>query len=134
MSKKTLGPPKGAQQTAEAARSAVLGSRFSDAQSRGPAAEAEAGTAVSETSHTPVHTPHTSVRQRRGEPEGMTRKTYYLPQEAAAMLDDAVERIQAALGGRTARHEALAAIIAIGAGHVDQIIDQLRAELLRDLT
>jgi hypothetical protein len=63
----------------------------------------------------------------------MTRKTYYLPEAAAATLEEAIGRVQAALGGRTARHEALAALITAGASRTEEIIEQLKAELLRDL-
>ncbi|NYD51716.1 hypothetical protein BJY14_007699 [Actinomadura luteofluorescens] len=71
-------------------------------------------------------------RQRR-EPAGKTRKTYYLAADTVAALDEAVERIRSALGGRVDRHEAIGAIITAGAAQTDQIVAALRAELLRDL-
>lgn len=63
----------------------------------------------------------------------MTRKTYYLSDSTAGQLEEAVATVQAALGGRLARHEVIAAIISAGIGQTNHIVAQLRAELLRDL-
>ncbi|MEU8347676.1 hypothetical protein AB0C74_38765 [Spirillospora sp. NPDC048832] len=84
------------------------------------------------TPHTPL-TPASEKPPRRREPAGKTRKTYYLAADTVSALDDAVERIRSALGGRVDRHEAIGAIIAAGAAQTDQIIAALRADLLREL-
>ena len=72
-------------------------------------------------------------RERRQEPEGMTRKTLYLPKEAADALDDAVRHVQKAVGGRVEKHAILGALIAAGAAEQDRIADAIRTALLREL-
>jgi cell pole-organizing protein PopZ len=121
VSRKNLGPPKGAEQT----RQAILGQRFHNPGS-------DDVTVAPETQTPASHPPHTRVQRR--EPPGMTRRTYYLPESAADALDDAVAKVQAATGGRTSKHEALAALITAGAAQADAIADDLRAALLRELT
>lgn len=145
MTRRQLGAPKGAQQTAAKARD-VLGDTTPDTAQDAPAAgQAAPDTAVSETptpvSETPTpasYTSHTRLtqgsRRRRAEPAGMTRRTYYLPEDTAVALDAAVARIQAATGGRTSKHEALSAIIAAGTAHAAGIAASQRAALLAELT
>ncbi|WP_433357955.1 hypothetical protein ACQP25_45240 (plasmid) [Microtetraspora malaysiensis] len=64
----------------------------------------------------------------------MTRRTYYLPTDVATALDEAVGRLRDATGGRTAKHEALAAILTAGCEQVPMLAEQLRAALLAELT
>ena len=131
--KKRLGPPKGADQTAETARQTILRGRFSD----GEPETSEAGTPASEPRTPASHASHTRVtrgsEKQRSEPPGMTRRTYYLPEAAAAALDEAVAKIRAATGGRISKHEALALLINAGVGQVDDLAAEARAALLRDL-
>lgn len=131
MSKKVLGPPKGAAETAETARQTVLRGRFSDEGD----GTTEAGTPAAEGRTPASHTSHTRVQpaKRRAEPEGMTRRTYYLPQAAAAALDEAVATIRAATGDRVSKHEALALLITAGAERADELAEEARAALLREL-
>jgi hypothetical protein len=56
----------------------------------------------------------------------MVRKTYYLPQTAADALAAAVDRIHYDSRGRIPKHLAMAAIIAAGIGHLDEIATQLK--------
>lgn len=63
----------------------------------------------------------------------MTRRTYYLPKATAEALDQAVDVVLAATGGRTAKHEALAAILAAGIGQADTVAAGLKAAMLREL-
>lgn len=63
----------------------------------------------------------------------MTRRTYYLPEAAAVALDEAVEKIRTGTGGRTSKHEALAALIAAGVAQTQTVTADLKAALLRDL-
>jgi hypothetical protein len=67
------------------------------------------------------------------QPPSSQRRTYYLPQSAAAALDTAVATIQAATGGRVTKHEALAALITAGTERAGAVADELKATLLRDL-
>lgn len=63
----------------------------------------------------------------------MTRRTYYLPEAAAAALDEAVATIRAATGDRVSKHEALALLITAGAERADELAEEARAALLREL-
>ena len=71
---------------------------------------------------------------RRKEPEGMTRETYYVSEEAVAALDAAVETIQKATKGQVKKHEALAALFLSAASQADTLAATFRADLLRDLS
>jgi len=102
---------------------AMLGQRFTSAS--------EVSTPIEETSKPVSHTPHA---RRRGEPPGMTRRTYYLPADVAKAVDEAVSRLREATGGRTTKHEALAAILSAGCEQVPALAEQLRAALLAELT
>lgn len=129
--RRPIGPPRGAAETAEAARQAVLGSRFRN----GP----EDASHTPHTGLTPAsETPRTPARKRRAEPEGKVRRTYYLAEGDADALERAVTQICDALGGRVERHRVLGAVIAAGTAQADRITAdlraELRAELLGDLT
>jgi len=134
---KKLGPPKGAGAAVEAATAATeadrirkLSSRYQDDR------QAEAVTWPTTATPTPVPALEraTPARPPRVEPDGMTRRTYYLPTTAAETLDAAVKQIQAATGNQVSKHAALAALIAAGVGQVDEVTEQLRGDLLRALT
>jgi hypothetical protein len=127
--KRLLPPPKGADAAAQAARDAVLGSRFQREDASTPAAPTPA---VVEQAPAGRLRPTRSAK-RRGEPDGMTRRTVYISTGTATALDSALERIQAATGGRVPKHEALAALIAAGVDQVDQVTEHLREQLLRSL-
>lgn len=117
-----IGPPKGVAESAEAVRIARMSGRLIPED--GPR------TSASET-QTPVsYAPH---KRRRREPEGMTRRTYYLPADVAKALDDAVAQLLAAAAGRATKHEALALILRAGCDQVPALADELRAALLAEL-
>ncbi|GGL56649.1 hypothetical protein [Planomonospora parontospora] len=119
---KKIGPPKGVAASTEAARMATLGGRFSDASP-----------ASTPSSDTGVPTSYTPPKRRRGEPAGMTRRTYYLPTQVAEDLDAAVEQLLAATAGRATKHEALAAILTAGCRQAPTLAAGLRAALLAEL-
>jgi hypothetical protein len=81
----------------------------------------------------PAHTAHTRrtppaaepAAERRGEPDGMVRRTYYYSERVADALGEAVDRIHYDSRGRIPKHVALDAIIEAGVGQVDAIARRL---------
>lgn len=128
-SKKDLPPPTTA---------GVLSRRFSNVIDDPPPAT------TPQSPHTrvmyqPPHTPQTSHtaresrggsdgRERRNEPAGMTRRTYYYSAAVADALAAAVDRLHYGSHGRIAKHAALDAIIRSGVEQVDAIERDLRGE------
>lgn len=152
MSGKKLPPPKGAAevmdaagQVDEASRVRRLSDRYSEpgaaldwSRSGGRVVSAvptatEPTATPAPASTPPAAPPRRPTRERRPEPEGMTRKTYYLPVDAADALDQAVKHVQKAVGGRVDKHVVLGALIAAGAADKDRVASAIRAALLRDL-
>ncbi|MET1035216.1 MAG: hypothetical protein ABWX68_08285 [Arthrobacter sp.] len=138
--RKPLPPPKGATQTEAAlVASNALDSRFSP----GAAEAAQTSTPAADVRTPASYTPPTQggeasqtaakKKRARGEPEGMTRKTFYLPVQAAVDLEAAVDLVRAATGGRVTKHEALAALISAAAAQAPAVAAGLRAELLHAL-
>jgi hypothetical protein len=137
---KKLGAPKGATEAASAAVTATASAadieadrirRLSDRYaSDGQAALSWPGTPPPASPAPPTK----PARPPRTEPDGMTRRTYYLPTDAADELAAAVERIQRATGGQVPKHVALGAIVMAGAAQTDELIPRLREVLLRRLT
>lgn len=132
--RKALPPPKGAEE----ARAAVLAGRFTHDQLGEDTAAAAAASDRVEKVEPPEAAPgvRAAVRAARASsrtPEGMTRKTYYLPQTAAAELAAAAERVRASTGGLVSKHQALAAIISAGIAQTDAVTAALRAELVSNL-
>jgi hypothetical protein len=68
------------------------------------------------------------VLQRRGEPAGMVRRTYYYSEHVADALADAVARIHHNSHGRVSKAAALDAIITAGLEQVDAIEQRLRSQ------
>jgi hypothetical protein len=146
MSAKKLGPPKGAGAAAHAVAAATeseadridkLSNRYQQEQAgqggqSGPALS-WSQPAARAADPTPAPAPARGPRARRTEPEGMTRRTYYLADDAALALDAAVERIQRATGGNVSKHAALGALIAAGVEQTDAVLGKLRDELIRNL-
>lgn len=64
--------------------------------------------------------------KRRGEPRGMTRRTYYFSEQVAEDLAAAVARLHHGSQGRITKHAALDAIIAAGVEQLDAIERRLR--------
>lgn len=133
MALKKLPPPKGADAAVQAARDAVLGSRFNRAEEQ-PAATAEPARNPEPVAAAPAPAPKPAPASTSREPDGMTRRTYYVSTAAADALDAAVKKVKDATGGRVPKHEILAALISAGAGQVDAVGAQLRADLLRNLS
>ncbi|GAA2533507.1 hypothetical protein [Pilimelia columellifera] len=104
----------------------VLSRRFS----LGTLPPAEPHTA--HTSHTPAplaeKTP-TEPERRKGEPDGMTRRTYYYDQETADALAEAVNAIHHRTHGRVAKHRVIEAVIRAGLAHLDDVEAKLRAAI-----
>jgi hypothetical protein len=78
-----------------------------------------------------AHTPRTDVpsrispAERRGEPDGMVRRTYYYSERVADALAAAVDRIHYDSRGRIPKHVALDALISAGVERVDDIVARL---------
>jgi hypothetical protein len=152
MSAKKLPPPKGSAGAASAAASATatpaeieasridkLSSRYQQEQAgqggqSGPSLSwSQSAGRPAESAPAPAAAPARATRARRTEPDGMTRRTYYLADDAAHALDAAVERIQRATGGNVSKHAALGALIAAGVEQTDTVLGKLRDELIRNL-
>lgn len=134
--RKKLGAPKGADATTQAALN-VLGARFHDESSPEPDVRG-----AYEVPHTSGSVPHTRVetplrptgRRNRTEPEGMSRKTYYVTTDAADALAAAVAEIHVATGNRMATHEALSALLHAAAEQAPAVANQLRRQMLGDIS
>ena len=80
-------------------------------------------------------------RRKRGrsrpDAEGMRRVSYYVSEQAAQAMDDAVGQVVEALGGDVPKHVALSALIEAGADRVAEVAaglaEQRAAELTRRL-
>ncbi|RJL20181.1 hypothetical protein [Bailinhaonella thermotolerans] len=55
----------------------------------------------------------------------MRRTSYYISQEAAEAMEEAVGQVVEALGGQIPKHVALSALIMAGAGQVPQVTAKL---------
>lgn len=115
----------------------VLKSRFS-AQTT-PFGAVQVGNASTDAipAHTPgmgkVDTGGRKPASTRPDPEGMRRVSLYVTKEAAAALEEAAEKVVAALGGEIRRHVALSALLTAAAEQtpaVTQDLIQIRAEQL----
>lgn len=135
-----LGPPRGADDT----RAALLASRFTAPAASAPAEDAPAVAATEAPTDGPVEAaaePETARPSRRSPtaatktrtPDGMTRRTYYVARDVARDLDAAVDQVVAGAGGLVSRHQALAAILAAGVRHTDDVLADVRTQLMTQL-
>jgi hypothetical protein len=155
MAVKKLGPPKGTEAATHAAAAAAetehsridrLSNRYQQhvteqdgpapvwpqAATPGPApAPAAAAPAADAPPARPGH--RAPASRSRPEPEGMTRKTFYLTTDTVAALERAVQQIQRATGGTVNKHAALGALIAAGVAQTDAVTQALREEVLQSL-
>ncbi len=137
VTRRKLGPPKGADDAATAARLAMLGSRFTVTSNPDP--EPVAATQTSEPVDSSAKSPKGSVerttkRRPRSEPPGMTRRTYYYSLNAAEAFNAAVERITHQLGGQVPKHEIINALMQAAVSQEDGVGLALRTELLSRLS
>jgi hypothetical protein len=148
---KKLGPPKGTEAAAHAAAAAAeteqsridrLSNRYQQhvAEPGRPAPEWTQPAATGPAAVPAAETPPARTERRRAtasrsrpEPEGMTRKTFYLTTDAVTALEGAVEQIQRATGGTVNKHAALGALIAAGVAQTDAVTQALREEVLQSL-
>lgn len=101
-----------------------LGDRFRDPTPPAtpePTPATSAAPHTAQTSQTPHTDPPPAGGARRGEPTGMTRRTYYYSAEVADALAAAVSRLHHGSHGRLSKHEALDAIIRAGVEQIDAI-------------
>jgi hypothetical protein len=94
---------------------------------------ATGGTAVGQD---PARDAAASARRRTGTsrtPEGRRRHTLYLAADVAAELDAAADEMVSGLHGMVPRHVVLGALIRAGLAKHDQVIAELRADLVRHL-
>lgn len=124
MTKRHRLPPKGANE-ASAAVSALADSRRAEIL----AAEEQPSAAPPESAPPPK-----KATTPRRTTEGMTRRTYYLTDADAEKLDSAADEIHAALKGLIPRHRILGALVTTGAENRVAIIEELRRELVDNLT
>ena len=129
-----LGPPRGAEDT----RAALLAGRFSTPAAGGPEetsttppAEPPADAAAAPDPARPARSVAAASKTRT--PEGMTRRTYYVARDVARDLDAAVDQVVAGAGGLVSRHQALAAILAAGVRHTDEVLTGIRTDLITQL-
>jgi hypothetical protein len=157
MALKKLPPPKGTAAATQAAAAAAeteqdriarLSNRYQEhateparpgplwpqPNAAGPATAPPAGAPASETPPSRPEQRRRPVSRSRPEPEGMTRKTFYLTVDAAAALEGAVTQIQRATGGTVNKHAALGALIAAGVAQIDTVTQALREQVLQSLT
>lgn len=72
--------------------------------------------------------------KKRSDAKGMTRRTYYLTEADADVFDNAADEIHTALKGLIPRHRILGALVATGADNRAAIIENLRRELVDNLS
>ena len=71
---------------------------------------------------------------KRADPPGMKRESYYVTQEAADAIDQAVERIRAALGGDIPKQIVLSALLQAAADQADEVAARIAADQAQQLT
>lgn len=156
MAIKKLGPPKGTEAATHAAAAAAeteqdrigrLSNRYQEHVAEpgrpapawpqpaapGPAAAPAAVAPIAESAPVRPERRQPPTSRSRPEPEGMTRKTFYLTTDTVAALESAVEQIQRATGGTVNKHAALGALIAAGVAQTDAVTRALREEVLQSL-
>ena len=120
MNAKKLPPPRGLDQTRDAAD--ALERRFTDPP---PPPEPE-----------PETPPPTEPRLRsmsRRIPDDRVRRTYYLDRSTGDALDAAVDRVHSACRGMVPRHQIIAALIRRGLDAEQAVIADLKTQLRAQL-
>lgn len=70
---------------------------------------------------------------KRADPVGMKRESYYVTQQAADAIEQAVEQIRAALGGEIPKQVVLSALLMAGAERAGEVAARIAADQTREL-